>query len=147
MAGRLAQSVASARRDTYPQGTWFVDLAPVRTAERLAAAVARALRLATGPSESAAESVVGAVSDWDALLVLDNCEHLLDAVDIGADADIGRPHHIAVRVAGIDGGFTAGLAEDIQLALRLDLDIGDCFVGDKDVGHGAADGDQLAAAD
>ena len=55
-------------------------------------------------------------------------QHLVDAADVRADPDIGREDHVAAFVAGVDRGLAAGASEDIKLALRLDLDIGDSFV-------------------
>src|SRR3546814_6166961 len=42
--------------------------------------------------------------------------------------------------------FAGLFAEDIELAARADLDVGDLVVGDEDVGHGGGKADQAAAA-
>ena len=41
----------------------------------------------------------------------------------------------------------AGPSEDVKLALRLHLHVGDLVVGDEDVGHRSGYGHELAAAD
>ena len=74
-------------------------------------------------------------------------QHLVDAVEVRSDADIGRPDDVAGSVAGVDRGLSAGNAEDIQLALRLHLNVGDLLVRHEDVGHVARNRDQLAATD
>jgi len=76
-----------------------------------------------------------------------HCQHLIDAANVRSDPDIGRKDHIAACVAGVDGGFTARLAEHIQLALRFDLHIGNGVIGDEHVRHRAGHRYQLAAAD
>jgi len=66
---RLALAVADIVVDRFAEGVAWIDLVPVRSAQQLRAEVTRAL-------EGRAE----AIPDRAALLVLDNCEHLLDAV-------------------------------------------------------------------
>jgi predicted ATPase/DNA-binding CsgD family transcriptional regulator len=77
---RLALAVAT---DAMPELTdvmWFVDLVPVTDPAMVAAAVAAALGLGEQQGRSLSESVVAALADRDALLVLDNCEHVRDGV-------------------------------------------------------------------
>jgi predicted ATPase/DNA-binding SARP family transcriptional activator len=69
--GKTSVALAAARRagDTYPDGIWLVDLTPVDAGagtERVAAAV----RAAAGEES---------LGDRRVLLVLDNCEHVVDA--------------------------------------------------------------------
>lgn len=75
----LALAVAEQVRQEYPAGACFVDFAPLTTSGHVIEALASALGLPL-PSESN----VGEVENWlrprRLLLVLDNCEHLLDAV-------------------------------------------------------------------
>ncbi len=66
---RLALSVADLVADRFAEGVAWVDLVPVRDAHQLQAEVARAL-----------EGRIDALPDRAALLVLDNCEHLIEAV-------------------------------------------------------------------
>ncbi len=57
----------------------YVDLAPITDAELVPVAVARALGLPDQPGRSRTVTVVRFIGDRQMLLVLDNCEHLLDA--------------------------------------------------------------------
>ncbi len=76
---RLAQEVARQRVSLHPDGVWWVDLAVLRSAEQLAAAIAQAAGIALG--DGSAEKLLRlALERRDTLLVLDNCEHLVDAV-------------------------------------------------------------------
>ncbi|MEV4284866.1 LuxR C-terminal-related transcriptional regulator [Nonomuraea bangladeshensis] len=77
---RLALAVAADAAGVYPDGVWFADLVPVTDPGMIAAAVAGALGLGEQPGRDLAESVAAALADRDALVVLDNCEHVLDGV-------------------------------------------------------------------
>lgn len=76
---RLALKVAEEVADAYADGVWFADLVPIATSDTRAVAgtVAVALGLGEQPGRGMAESVLSALADRDALLVLDNCEHVL----------------------------------------------------------------------
>ncbi|SBT39024.1 Predicted ATPase [Micromonospora auratinigra] len=77
---RLALAVAADAAGGYPDGVWFVDLVPVGDPDMIATAVAGALGLGEQPGRDLTGSVVAALADRRALLVLDNCEHLVDGV-------------------------------------------------------------------
>ncbi len=77
---RLALSVAADMGERFADGVWYVDLVPVTDPLMIAAAVADALGLGERPGGSAADSVLSWLADRETLLVLDNCEHLLDGV-------------------------------------------------------------------
>jgi predicted ATPase len=74
---RLSLEMANACAADYVDGVWFVDLAPI-TDPRL---VSQAVALVVGVADQAAERMLGAVQSFirnrRALLILDNCEHLL----------------------------------------------------------------------
>lgn len=76
---QLAKTVAHQLRTRYPEGVWFVDFAALAEAGAAASTVARTVGLAVGPETSTAEGVARALRLSSLLLVLDNCEHLLDA--------------------------------------------------------------------
>jgi predicted ATPase/DNA-binding CsgD family transcriptional regulator len=74
---RLAAEVGRATLDLWPDGAWWVDLAPVSDPRQVAGAVASALQLTgRGPAE---DVVIAWLAAKRALLVLDNCEHLVAA--------------------------------------------------------------------
>ncbi|MFI6153810.1 ATP-binding protein [Kitasatospora sp. NPDC051170] len=64
----------------FADGVWFVDLVPVTDPGMVAAAVAEALGLGEQPGHDLAGSVTAALTDRHALLVLDNCEQVVDGV-------------------------------------------------------------------
>jgi predicted ATPase/DNA-binding XRE family transcriptional regulator len=77
---RLALEAARAQTLTasYPDGVWFVELAPVGSAVLVTAAIAHVLGAREQSHEPFLDSLVAAISSKRLLLVLDNCEHLVD---------------------------------------------------------------------
>jgi predicted ATPase/class 3 adenylate cyclase len=76
---RLALQVAAELLDTTADGVWFADLAPVTGGEQIPAVVAAVLGLPGQCGPDLSEAVVDALGHQDALILLDNCEHLVDA--------------------------------------------------------------------
>ena len=81
---RLALRVADELRETYPDGVWFVPLAPVASAPRVAAAIAEALGLRETAGEPVDLTLRGHLRDKQVLLVLDNFEHVIEAAPLVA---------------------------------------------------------------
>jgi len=77
---RLALHVGSRQLAARTDGIWLVELSPVRDAANVANAVAAALGLPGGDGRTALEAIVDSLEYKDTLLILDNCEHLRDAV-------------------------------------------------------------------
>jgi predicted ATPase/DNA-binding CsgD family transcriptional regulator len=77
---RLALAVAADVTDRYTQGAWYVDLVPVTDPAMIGAAVAELLGFGEQFGRSPTETVLGRLAEVEALLVLDNCEHLIDGV-------------------------------------------------------------------
>ena len=73
---RLTVRVAHETRTGYPGGTWLVDLSTASSRGDVPAAVAAALRA----DEPTVAAVVAALGTRRALVLLDNCEHVLDVV-------------------------------------------------------------------
>jgi predicted ATPase/class 3 adenylate cyclase/DNA-binding CsgD family transcriptional regulator len=76
---RLAIQIAAGVGSEYRDGVSYVDLAPVTHEAVVPVAVARALGLPDQPGRSTMESLAKFVGERQTLIVLDNCEHLLDA--------------------------------------------------------------------
>jgi len=77
---RLAVQGAAELAAGYRDGAWLVELAPIVGADELVEVVARALRVPDRQGQSLAASVTDFLRGKRLLMVLDNCEHLLDAV-------------------------------------------------------------------
>jgi predicted ATPase/class 3 adenylate cyclase/DNA-binding CsgD family transcriptional regulator len=76
---RLAIQVAAGIAGEFADGVWYVDLAPITDPELVAVTVARVLGLPDQPGRSTMDSLLRFVRDRQMLVLLDNCEHLLDA--------------------------------------------------------------------
>jgi predicted ATPase/class 3 adenylate cyclase/DNA-binding CsgD family transcriptional regulator/predicted negative regulator of RcsB-dependent stress response len=76
---RLAVEVAAQLTHHVPEGVWYVDLAPITHPDVVPVAVARALGLPDQPGRSTDDTLIRFIGDRRLLIVLDNCEHLLDA--------------------------------------------------------------------
>ena len=77
---RLAVEVASRLADEFPDGVWLFELAAVTDPAAVPDSVAAVLGIAQQPGKSVTESVAAALEGRVRLLVIDNCEHVLDAV-------------------------------------------------------------------
>ncbi|RXS66634.1 ATP-binding protein [Streptomyces sioyaensis] len=75
---RLALRVAAEVRRSFPGGVWLVELAALEDGEQLAQTVAARLRLGNEAIRDPLATLVDHVADQRLLLVLDNCEHVLD---------------------------------------------------------------------
>ncbi|MBO4253106.1 LuxR family transcriptional regulator [Streptomyces griseorubiginosus] len=76
---RLALQAAAASARAFPAGVWLVDLAPVRDPALVADTAAVALGVADQGTRPVVELLVARVSGRRLLMVLDNCEHLVEA--------------------------------------------------------------------
>ena len=76
---RLALEVAERLHDEFPDGVWVFELAAISDPTAVPDAVAAVLGITQQPGMSVAESVAAALEGRVRLLVLDNCEHVLDA--------------------------------------------------------------------
>jgi predicted ATPase/DNA-binding SARP family transcriptional activator len=76
---RLALECAADALSGMPDGAWFVDLAGLGDPALVAQAATLAVGVPIPASRSAEEALVAHLATREALLVLDNCEHLIDA--------------------------------------------------------------------
>jgi predicted ATPase/DNA-binding CsgD family transcriptional regulator len=77
---RLALQVAEKLTEGFPDGLWFVGLAPVRQAALVTTTVAQVLGVRETTARPIGASLQAFLKDRQALLILDNLEHLPDAV-------------------------------------------------------------------
>ena len=75
---RLAVRLASGLVKEFPDGVWLVDLAPLSSPDLIAQTVATAVGVREGPQRSVRDSLLEHLRDRELLLVLDNCEHVID---------------------------------------------------------------------
>jgi predicted ATPase/class 3 adenylate cyclase len=83
---RLALQFAAGLLDGSGDGVWFVDLAPLQDTELVAVTMANVLGIPVDEDRPAADTLVDAVGRHSLLVLLDNCEHVIDACAKLADA-------------------------------------------------------------
>jgi predicted ATPase/class 3 adenylate cyclase len=76
---RLAQQLAGDLLGEFPSGVWVVALASVREPDLVDRSIAQALGVPEEPGRSLRDSIAMRLRPAPALLLLDNCEHLLAA--------------------------------------------------------------------
>jgi predicted ATPase/DNA-binding SARP family transcriptional activator len=76
---QLALRVAADAADGYPEGAWWVELAAQQGSDRVLRSVADALGLGASVTVDRLLQVAGRLGTGRHLLILDNCEHLVDA--------------------------------------------------------------------
>lgn len=76
---RLALHAAAEQLDGARDGTWFVELASVTDSEQIPAAVAAVLGMCGQGGYRFSDSLVEALREQETFILLDNCEHVIDA--------------------------------------------------------------------
>ena len=83
---RLALAVALGQRAAFPDGVWWVDLASINDPDMVPNAVAQAAGITSAVERPTVALLVSVLRRSRSLLVLDNCEHLLEPVAQVVDA-------------------------------------------------------------
>ncbi|MFE4756792.1 ATP-binding protein [Streptomyces mirabilis] len=82
---RLAIETGAEASPAFADGVWLVDLAPVRQPELVAQAVVTALGIPDQSTRPPVEQLIDHVARRQALILLDNCEHLVEACAVLTD--------------------------------------------------------------
>jgi predicted ATPase/DNA-binding CsgD family transcriptional regulator/class 3 adenylate cyclase len=93
---RLALQAAADAVGDFPDGVWWVELGPASEPRHVALALAAALGLRPRPGQTALDAAVAHLATHAALVLLDNCEHLLAAAAEVADAILRRCPEVTV---------------------------------------------------
>jgi len=86
---RLALQVASDVPAAYDDGVWLVDLAPLSNADLVPHKVAAALGVAEQPGRTLLATLTDFLRSRQVLLILDNCEHQVEACALLVEALLG----------------------------------------------------------
>ena len=105
---RLAVQTAAAIASEFPDGTWFVELGPIGDPTLVASEIAGAIGVAETPGRALLEVLVDALSERHALLIIDNCEHLLDGVARVVETLLGRVATFRVLATSREGLMIRG---------------------------------------
>ena len=80
---RLALQIAADVLDCFPDGTWFIELASLTEGSFIPKAVSTALKIPENTRQPLLQTLCEELSKRSLLLVIDNCEHLVEAVALG----------------------------------------------------------------
>ena len=131
---RTSLQVAANFLDGSGNGVWFIELAPLASGDYIPAAIAQALGLSLPPEGDALAHLVETLKSWEALLVFDNCEHLIDGSAKSITALIRGCPKIAVLASSRQGLGVAG-----EATYRLpSLAVGGAGTGDLSATDAAA---------
>ena len=132
---RLALRVAADLARALPDGVWLVELAALADGALVATHVANALGLEDQPTRGALETSIEFLRTRSALLVVDNCEHLIDACAVLCETILSACVNVRILATSreplrIPGETTwrvpsLGLADDAHAsgeAVRLFID-------------------------
>ncbi|MEZ4652540.1 MAG: protein kinase [Candidatus Eisenbacteria bacterium] len=112
---RLAIEVARAvLEDGGIQGVWLVELAPLTDPELLDKTILTAMGLTEQADHSSIETIVSWLGERRVLLVLDNCEHLLDAAARFVKTMLARCRGLRVLVTSRE---PLGLAQETRFSV------------------------------
>jgi predicted ATPase/class 3 adenylate cyclase len=105
---RLALHAAAEMLPGYRDGAWLVELAPAVDPEALVEVVALALRIQERQGQTLSASVADFLREKRLLVVLDNCEHLLDAVADFVSQAVANSPNVAVLATSREGLGVSG---------------------------------------
>ncbi len=83
---RLAIEVGRTLLERYPDGVWFVELAPLADAQLIAPTIGAILGIGQGASSAPGTALATALRTKQLLLILDNCEHVIEQAARMAEA-------------------------------------------------------------
>ena len=76
---RISLQIAEAFLDKFNDGVWFVDLAPLEDPELIPQELASTLSITEEPGKPIVSTIKEQIREKNCMLLLDNCEHLVDA--------------------------------------------------------------------
>ena len=100
---RLALQVAADLLTRFAAGCWLVELAPVGDPGLVASAIASGLGVRERPGETPLDAVIRRTNAQELLLVIDNCEHLVDAAAAAVEKLLRESASIRVLATSREG--------------------------------------------
>jgi predicted ATPase/DNA-binding CsgD family transcriptional regulator/Tfp pilus assembly protein PilF len=100
---RLVLEVSRDLLEAYSDGVWLVEFAPLSEEALVPKAVAEAVEVPERPDEPLADTLTEVLGSRELLLVLDNCEHLLEATARLVDVLLDSCPHLRVLATSREG--------------------------------------------
>jgi len=116
---RLSIQVASELLDQYPEGAWFVELAPISDPLLLPRTTAIAIGLRDEPHRPVIDMLCDYLRGKQLLLILDNCEHLVEACAQMADRLLHAGPQIHILASSREALGIAGETSYLVPSLEL----------------------------
>ncbi len=125
---RLSVEVASRAVHDFPDGVWFVALAPIDDSDLVAQTVLAAIGGREQPGRSPIETIQRALAGRTALLVLDNCEHVVAAAATVASELLARLPTLSILATSREQLGVAGEVTFTVPSLSIDTEALELFV-------------------
>jgi predicted ATPase/class 3 adenylate cyclase/DNA-binding CsgD family transcriptional regulator len=93
---RLAAQAGADTLEGFRDGVWWVELAPLGDGDALAQAIAQTVGVRALPGQSSLQAAIAHLEKSRVLVVLDNCEHLLDHSARAVEALLHGCHGLTV---------------------------------------------------
>ena len=116
---RLAQQAAAEMLDAYRDGVWFVDLAPLGDPALVPSALAHVLQVKEAAGQPLLTVLCNHLRTREALLILDNCEHVLDGCARMTEALLRDAAQVTVMATSREALHLAGECAFPLAALAL----------------------------
>ena len=98
VAQAVAQQVATERASDYPDGIWWVELGALNDSTLVDSAVAQAMGRSPAGDRDGPSTLCAQLSTQRSLIVLDNCEHLADAVAEWVEAIVAAAPGVSLLI-------------------------------------------------
>jgi predicted ATPase/class 3 adenylate cyclase len=124
---RLAIHLGAALTDSMTGGVWLVELAALTDGSRVLPEIAETLGVDRTPGTPLIESVIEHLDGRRALLIIDNCEHLLDDSAVAVESLLNRLGDLKIiatsrELLGVVGETARGVRSMSLPAAEVDLD-------------------------
>lgn len=105
---RLALQVAAELQDAFRDGVWLVELAPLSDPSLVPSAIAAVLGVQEDPGRAFVETLKTYLKERALLLIVDNCEHVLEAVAQAVDAILRACGNVSILCTSMEALGIAG---------------------------------------
>src|SRR5579864_2857905 len=133
---RLALQVGADLLDRYEDGVWLVELAPLSEGELIPSAVASIFHVSEAANRTLTEAIVHGLKARRALIIFDNCEHVVEPAARLIDAILRSCPHVRIIATTRQGLGIAGEAVHRVASLAVP-ETGGRLTAEEAMRHGA----------